>query len=31
MKRRLITIAAICFVIAIATLLWLLHLNGAIW
>lgn len=28
MKRRLIIIAVACFVIAIATLLWLLRLNG---
>ncbi len=30
MKRRLIIIAAICFAIAIATLLWLLRMNGVI-
>lgn len=30
MKRRLIIIATICFAIAIATLLWLLRMNGVI-
>lgn len=30
MKRQAAYIAAICFVIAIATLLWLLRLNGVI-
>ena len=28
MKRRLIIIAIVCFIIGLATLLWLLHLNG---